>query len=247
MSAPSRRSVASMLGRPSFEPVEIDATREPVTPASAAARKGAPPPRDRDNGHGSSGAGGFLSRGHILDATAACFEARGYDGTTIRAIAGRLGCSVGAIYRYFADKDELLLTCAESVLDPVAEQLDGASVGWAESARRYAEAASARPQFYRLLFWVALRREQRRVPRIVERIIDHWSGQLASGASARQRWALLHGLLMLGESPDTAVAQAARLGSPNGAAEPARATADQPAVTEPTVEPATGGDDMTLL
>ncbi len=247
MSAPSRRTVASMLGRPSFEPVEIDVTREPRSPDSPADTQAAAASRDRGDGHGSSGPGGFLSRGHILDATAACFEARGYDGTTIRAIAGRLGCSVGAIYRYFTDKDELLLTCAESVLEPVAERLDSASVDWAESARRYAEAASARPQFYRLLFWVALRREQRRVPRIVERIIDRWSTQLASGASARQRWALLHGLLMLGESPDIAVTQAAQLGSPNGAAEPARATADQPTVTEPTVEPATGGDDMTLL
>ena len=49
-----------------------------------------------------------LSRGQILDATETCLAELGYDGTTIRAIAKRLDCAVGTIYRYFRDKRSLL-------------------------------------------------------------------------------------------------------------------------------------------
>ncbi len=45
-----------------------------------------------------------LSQDGILDATEACLQEHGYDGTTIRRIAGRLECAVGTIYRHFTDK-----------------------------------------------------------------------------------------------------------------------------------------------
>ena len=50
---------------------------------------------------------GQLGRRRILDATQRCLCQEGYDATTIRRIASQLGCAIGSIYRYFADKHEL--------------------------------------------------------------------------------------------------------------------------------------------
>lgn len=44
----------------------------------------------------------------ILDAAAELFAAQGYEQTTTHQIAGRAGVSVGALYRYFADKQAVL-------------------------------------------------------------------------------------------------------------------------------------------
>ncbi len=44
----------------------------------------------------------------ILEAAAALFESRGYEPTTTHQIAGEAGVSVGALYRYFDDKEAIL-------------------------------------------------------------------------------------------------------------------------------------------
>lgn len=45
----------------------------------------------------------------LLDAAAAMFAAKGYDGTSIRDIAGAVGMLPGSLYYHFKSKDELLL------------------------------------------------------------------------------------------------------------------------------------------
>jgi AcrR family transcriptional regulator len=52
---------------------------------------------------------GEHSRAAIFDAALALFQERGYDATTMRAIAERAGVSLGSSYHYFASKEHLVL------------------------------------------------------------------------------------------------------------------------------------------
>lgn len=142
-----------------------------------------------------------LSRDRILDATEACLRERGYDGTTIRSIAGRLECAVGTIYRHFKDKRTLLDAVTQRRFEPVAERVEqGAPLQ--ESATLYMRTASAEPQQYRLMFWLASVGERTvpGVPGVVQRILGGWSEQLGDAARAERFWAQLHGTLMLGHN-----------------------------------------------
>ena len=49
----------------------------------------------------------------ILDATEACLDGRGIADVRIDDIAAEAGLSVGAVYRYFASKDEIIAAVAE--------------------------------------------------------------------------------------------------------------------------------------
>jgi AcrR family transcriptional regulator len=52
---------------------------------------------------------GETSRAAIFDAALALFQERGYEATTMRAIAERAGVSLGSSYHYFASKEHLVL------------------------------------------------------------------------------------------------------------------------------------------
>jgi len=52
-------------------------------------------------------------RQSIIKAARIVFESRGYDGTTISDVAQRANISVGAVYLYFKNKEELALACAK--------------------------------------------------------------------------------------------------------------------------------------
>jgi AcrR family transcriptional regulator len=148
------------------------------------------------------GGGGFLSRQHVLDATAACFAEDGYDGTTIRAIAGRLGCAVGSIYRYFADKRQLLDAMAQRTMHAALAGLETGAVRFDDSVREYLNQIEQHREAYRLMFWLAaVGADQPQLPGVIERIIKHWADLLGDADEARRRWALMHGLAMLGETP----------------------------------------------
>lgn len=51
---------------------------------------------------------GERTRAQILEAALALFAERGWDGTTMRAVAERAGVSVGSAYYYFASKEHLI-------------------------------------------------------------------------------------------------------------------------------------------
>ncbi|MBI1373474.1 MAG: TetR family transcriptional regulator [Phycisphaera sp.] len=181
---------------------------------------------------GTPGPVGFLSRQHILEATEACFDEVGYDGTTIRAISGRLGCSVGSIYRYFEDKRDLLLACASRVLQPV---LDGAEAGASieASVQTYVSCATERDEMYRLLFWLACVSERSDgVPAPVAKIIASWTGLLSKRGIAEHLWTLLHGLIMLGLDQQTILDRV--LGDGSGEATSETAKTGDVAPTSPT-------------
>ncbi|NMG43753.1 TetR family transcriptional regulator [Aromatoleum toluvorans] len=75
----------------------------------------------------------------ILDAAAALFAEQGYDSTSIRDIASRVGLLPGSIYHYFASKDELYLAVHgegfRRLMAAVAEALTGASDPWERLTR----------------------------------------------------------------------------------------------------------------
>ena len=58
-------------------------------------------------------------RGRILAAAETVFEKKGYDGTRVADIAEAAGCSVGAVYFRFKDKDALFFAIAESFAEDV--------------------------------------------------------------------------------------------------------------------------------
>lgn len=172
-----------------------------------------------------------LSRERILEATWFCLHEWGYDTTTIRKIAGQLDCSVGSIYRYFADKHELLLAVTQRVLIPVVDLLE-AGGDFEPSVSLYSQRSRANEEAYRLMFWLAglpTKDEKRRktlqalaasdgqttpdaeqaddshLPEVVETIISHWARQLGDAQLARQGWALLHGAVMCGQSAESVV------------------------------------------
>ena len=52
---------------------------------------------------------GEHSRAAIFQAALDLFQERGYEATTMRAIANAAGVSLGSSYHYFASKDHLVL------------------------------------------------------------------------------------------------------------------------------------------
>jgi len=59
----------------------------------------------------------------ILDAAAELFFERGYDGTSIRDIAGKVGLLPGSVYHYFPSKEELYLAAHSEGITQVMERI----------------------------------------------------------------------------------------------------------------------------
>ncbi|WP_422771822.1 TetR/AcrR family transcriptional regulator [Plantactinospora sp. WMMC1484] len=60
-------------------------------------------------------------RQQILDAAQRCFRRNGFHATSMQDVINEAGLSVGAVYRYFGSKHELVTSIAESVLDDADE------------------------------------------------------------------------------------------------------------------------------
>ncbi len=67
---------------------------------------------------------GERTRSAIIDAALSLFEERGYDATTMRAVAERAGVSTGNAYYYFRSKEQLV----QGFYDRAAERHDTLSV-----------------------------------------------------------------------------------------------------------------------
>lgn len=66
--------------------------------------------------------GGENTRDSFLDAAERLFGERGYDATSIRAIAEAAGANLGALHYYWGSKEALLEETCERCLRPVAEE-----------------------------------------------------------------------------------------------------------------------------
>lgn len=63
------------------------------------------------------------TRARLLEAAESVFAEKGYDGAKISDIAAEAGCSVGAVYFRFKDKDALFFAIAESFIEDARGRL----------------------------------------------------------------------------------------------------------------------------
>jgi AcrR family transcriptional regulator len=66
------------------------------------------------------------TRAAILDAARAEFSLRGHAAATSKTIAVRAGVSVGSLYQYFSDKDQILVEIAQVRAEEISAQTLGA-------------------------------------------------------------------------------------------------------------------------
>jgi len=93
-------------------------------------------------------------RERLLDAVERIFEEQSPSAATMRTIATEAGCSLGASYRYFDTKDELL----GAALDRMATRITAASTAGpedpAEALLQVWQAFDTTPAFPRLVTWM---------------------------------------------------------------------------------------------
>ena len=63
-------------------------------------------------------------RRQILDAARACFARNGFHATSMQDVVAESGLSIGAVYRYFKSKDDLIQAIAEEVVGMLVGQVD---------------------------------------------------------------------------------------------------------------------------
>jgi AcrR family transcriptional regulator len=102
---------------------------------------------------------GHTRREEILHAAKELFLEQGYDSTTIRRIADRVGISAPALYLYFKDKEALMLALCDQtfghLIDAIGE-IEKTVGDPLEQVRRFGEAYArfglSHPDEYRLVF-----------------------------------------------------------------------------------------------
>jgi AcrR family transcriptional regulator len=76
-------------------------------------------------------------RAQLTQAAIACFSERGYHSTTIRDVAEHADVSIGLIYQYVGDKEDLLFMALQEVLDGYMRQIPLALDGITEPLHRF--------------------------------------------------------------------------------------------------------------
>jgi AcrR family transcriptional regulator len=154
----------------------------------------------------------------ILEAAAKLFEAKGYEGFSLRQVAEEIGYTPTTIYLYFKDKDDLLLHVAYDGFRQFGEILETAyrtketplerlnAIGWA-----YFEFAMSHPIHYRLMFMQRGEFLQKK-PKGYDSVVDSFGvlkrtvqegmelGEMIPGnveAHAALIWASVHGVVSL--------------------------------------------------
>ena len=158
-----------------------------------------------------------LFRRRILDVAAKLFVETGRDGLTMRRLAAEIGYSTMAIYRWFKNKDEIVVAVRVEGFNRLASELEQAfnlkgtprdrsrAVGAA-----YFRFARANPDFYRVIFDTpfahktasaelkkAVARMNAAMKAPVDLMIDEGSIEADSHTFRRQMWAALHGAILL--------------------------------------------------
>jgi AcrR family transcriptional regulator len=161
---------------------------------------------------------GVQRRAEILETAKQLFVEEGYDATTIRRIATRIGISSTALYVYFADKGAVLAEiCNETFaaliheLDAVHRDFSDPSDGLAKALEGYIRFGLAHPNEYELTF---IRRESKELQKDKEndlgfqaftRFYDCVDAVVRAGRTqesdtrrlTQQLWAGVHGLVVL--------------------------------------------------
>ncbi len=102
---------------------------------------------------------GHTRREEILHAAKELFLEQGYDATTIRQIADRVGISAPALYLYFKDKEGLMLALCDQTFGHLIEaigEIENTVANPLERIRRFGDAYArfglTHPDEYRLVF-----------------------------------------------------------------------------------------------
>jgi AcrR family transcriptional regulator len=101
-------------------------------------------------------------RGRILEAARCLFAQEGYDAVTLRRVAEAIEYSPAAIYKYFADKDEMVRALVEDDMTYMLESFQPALAKCSlverlnTFGRAYMSIALERPNHYRLMFMTPL-------------------------------------------------------------------------------------------
>jgi AcrR family transcriptional regulator len=103
-------------------------------------------------------------RDQILNAATDCFASRGFNGTTTRELAARVGITEAALYRYFPSKEALYRAIVDrkmSAPDPASAVAAAALAGddravFTGLAREILERSESDPAFLRILLFTAL-------------------------------------------------------------------------------------------
>lgn len=159
----------------------------------------------------------------ILDATREILSERGYEGLTMRAVADRVEYSAAALYKHFADREELVRALCARDFYAFAQVLNaraGAATSKAKDdplerlrgiARSYAEFAIQHPVQYRVMFMTPVPLEQNFVVHgdptqdayailaiAVQTAMEHghFPG-LDKDVVAQTLWAMMHGVLSI--------------------------------------------------
>ncbi len=96
-------------------------------------------------------------RAVIVDAARRIYQDKGYDAVTMRALAHDIGCSIGSLYTYFRDKNEIFSALQDEGCALYLKWVAGISGNPVEALReyflRYYEFSKAHPEYF-LLLWV---------------------------------------------------------------------------------------------
>lgn len=84
-----------------------------------------------------------LRQRQILQAAVALYGKQGYHVTTIREVAQRAGVSVGLIYQYVSDKEDVLFLALTEVLDSYLREIPRALAGLTDPMARFNAAVRA--------------------------------------------------------------------------------------------------------
>jgi AcrR family transcriptional regulator len=58
----------------------------------------------------------------VIQGAARVFARRGYDQTTVQALADELGLAAGGLYHYFGSKEQLLIAICDQMMDPLLDE-----------------------------------------------------------------------------------------------------------------------------
>jgi AcrR family transcriptional regulator len=97
------------------------------------------------------------TRARILDVASELFIEQGYDGTSLRQIADRLGFTKAALYYHFQSKDDLLLALlapGDELIRELVQRLEGADglQGWADALAWVIGRLSTHLDFFKLYY-----------------------------------------------------------------------------------------------
>jgi len=123
------------------------------------------------------------SRERILEAAAALFAKRGHQATTMEEVAGRAGFTVGALYRHFGGKPDLLLAAIAAALEkiPLFQQSAGRRRGTvAETIGIYVSPEAAEVRRLAREVHAAARRDRR-----VRALLDAFNRRVRAAAATR--------------------------------------------------------------